>query len=215
MDRLFRISKQHERQLQNMRDEIVKKAEDFLDMLENARKEIPRLIYQSADREVLKKSKLMEWVIEPLTLHQEDVYIMFAHHMDAGQLWVRRSYIKRKNSNHEKIHLSMKYNCIYDIDLFWQDVERYLPPNKRTGDRIRIFRATDDLNETPFWKEIQAQAKENKYIIRNSNKSVDGVLAPSNMKKLFVNDDDIKTYIYGLAKEIAEGTNIRLELKKY
>jgi hypothetical protein len=185
-----------------MRDELKNKAVDFLDMIEQAGKEIQRLVHESPDRERLEKSELMRWVTSPLSDHQEDVYIMFAHYMDAGNLLVRRSYIKRKNSNHEKIHPSMVYNCMYDVDLFWQDIEQYLPKDKRTGDRIRVYRATDNLNETPFWKEIQEQAKDNKYMIRNSSKSFDGYLLYSNLKNVFADDKDMKAYIYHVAERL-------------
>ena len=214
MDRLFCVSKQLERQLQSMRTELVEKAEEFLDMLERARVEIPKLIYQSEDREILEHSKLMEWVTLPLEAHQEDVYMMFAYHMEVGHLLIRRSRIKRQNSNHEKIHLSMSYNCMFDIDLFWQNMEQYLPKNKRTGDRVRVFRATDNLNETPFWKEIQAQADANKYSIINSNKSFDGILTYANQQKLFADCKDLKSYIYHVAKSIDEGETIILALDR-
>jgi hypothetical protein len=59
----------------------------------------------------------------------------------------------------------------------------------------------DDLNETPFWKEIQEQATDNKYIIRNSSKSFDGYLMYSNLKKVFADEKEMKAYIYRVAEQ--------------
>ncbi|MGN0427415.1 MAG: hypothetical protein ACI4F0_06410 [Agathobacter sp.] len=70
------------------------------------------------------------------------------------------------------------------------------------------------MNETPFWKEIQAQADANKYSIMNSNKSFDGILTYANQQKLFADCDDLKSYIYHVAKAIDEGKNIILALDR-
>lgn len=200
MDRLFRVSKQHDRQMRVKRNELLEKSKEFLDMLELARIEIKRLILESPDKERLEASSLMKWVQLPLIAHQEDVYIMFAHHMNVGNVLIRRSFIQRKNSNHKKAHLAMVYDCMYDVDLFWGEVEESLPKKYRTGNRVAVYRATDNLNETPTWKEVQSQAWENKCIIQSSGKGFDGILSYEKMKQIFDNRDDILNYIYHVAK---------------